>query len=198
MKSRVMRNTRKHSGESVIFVSSDVKTEFYLAAKSGVRVIDFLDAVKYLKAKPEEQAAPFTDDTFHYHHVNKALQQYAQEYIQAADTSTVNRQDLDRTSLEAINFLRTLKQQLTDNELRTNCDILTGYINEGIYSQLPRYLKTLAREYRNDRAGIRRDEYKLQNEISSLLDRYRTNGREQQKDNREISEPRIIISETFI
>lgn len=198
MKSRVMRNTGKHSGESVIFVSSDVKTEFYLATKSGVRVIDFLDAVKYLKAKPEEQAAPFTDDTLHYHHVNKALQQYAQEYVQAADASTVNRQDLDRTSLEAINFLRTLKQQLTDNELRTNCDILTNYINEGIYSQLPRYLKTLAREYRNDRAGIRRDEYRLQNEISSLLDRYRTNEREQQKVNREISDPRIIISETFI
>ncbi len=52
MKSRVMRQTGHFVGKSVVFVSSNVKTEFYLADASGIHVIDFLDAVMYLKAKP--------------------------------------------------------------------------------------------------------------------------------------------------
>ena len=38
MKSRVMRDTGKHSGKSIIFVSSNVKTEFYLASATSVEV----------------------------------------------------------------------------------------------------------------------------------------------------------------
>lgn len=198
MKSRVLRHTGKHSGKSIIFVSSDVKTEFYLATKSGIKAVDFLEAVCYLKARPEEQAVPFTDDTLHYHHVNEALLQYRKEYIEAADTASVHRPDLDRTSQEARNFLRTVKQQVTDSELKAHCDILTSYINEGIYAQLPRHLKALSREYKNDRARIRQEEYKLQTSISQLLEEYRTQNREERQDLQEVSDPQIIISETFI
>ena len=145
MKSRVMRDTGKHSGKSIIFVSSNVKTEFYLASATSVEVIDFLEAVKYLKAKPEEQPVPFSKEEQHYKHVNSALAQYTTEYVEAADTSSINRTDLDKTSLEAPPGVRTIKQITTDNELKSQCDVLMGYINEGIYAQLPRYLKTLSR-----------------------------------------------------
>lgn len=198
MKSRVLRETGKHNNQSVIFVSSNVKTEFYLATKSGVKVIDFLEAVRYLKARPEEQAVPFTDDTLHYRHVNEALLLYRKEYVEAADTASIHRTDLDRTSLEARNFLRTVKQLTTDSELKAHCDLLTGYINEGIYAQLPRRLKTLSREYKNERSRIRQDEYKLQLSISRLLEDYRIQNREPRQDQQEISAPQIIISETFI
>ncbi len=59
MKSRVLRDISKHSGKTVAFISSEVKTEFYLVNDRKAEVIDFLEAVKYLKAKPEEQAVPF-------------------------------------------------------------------------------------------------------------------------------------------
>ena len=65
MKSRVMRDIGKHSGSSIVFVSSNVKTEFYLVNKSAVEPIDFLKAVKYLKAKPEELPAPFEGSNMH-------------------------------------------------------------------------------------------------------------------------------------
>ena len=200
MKSRVMRDTGKHSGKSVIFVSSNVKTEFYLAASTGVEVIDFLEAVKYLKAKPEEQPVPFTNEEGHYKHVNSALARYSTEYVEAADTSTLsaNRKDLDKTSLEANKFLRNIKQITTDEELKSQCDILTGYINEGIYAQLPRYLKALSREYKNDKQKMKQDEYILQNKVSELLGEYHTMNKEQRHDAQDISNPQIIISETFI
>ena len=198
MKSRVMRDNGKHSGKSIIFVSSSVKTEFYLATPKGVEVIDFLDAVKYLKAKPEEMPAPFKNEELHYKHVNSALTRYTTEYVEAADTSSINRTDLDKTSLEANKFLRTIKQLASDNELKSQCDVLMGYINEGIYAQLPRYLKNLSREYKNDRAKLKQDEYKLQAEINGLLQEYQTMNKEQRHDAQDISNPQIINSETFI
>lgn len=197
MKSRVMRDTGKHSGKSVIFVSSNVKTEFYLADDNDVWAIDFLDAVRYLKAKPEERPALFSDDALHYRQVNQALDKYSTEYVEAADTSSINRTDLDKTSLEANKFLRTIKQITEDSELKSQCDILIGYINEGIYAQLPRYLKALSREYKNDRVKMKQEEFKLQSKIGELLRTYQTTNKEQRHDALDISSPQIIISESF-
>lgn len=200
MKSRVMRNTGEHSGKSIIFVSSNVKTEFYLATATKVEVLDFLDAVKYLKAKPEEMPEKFSNEEQHYKHVNNALELYIKDYVEAADTSSINniRTDLDNTSREANKFLRTIKQITQDDELKSQCDILIGYINEGIYSQLPKYLKTLSREYKNDRMKIKEAEYKIQTSISELVAEYHTLNKEQRHEAKDISNPQIIISESFL
>lgn len=198
MKSRVMRNIGKYQGKSVIFVSSSVKTEFYLATDKQANPIDFLEAVKYLKAKPEELPVPFTNEERHYNHVNKALNIYTTEYVESADTTSVNRTDLDKISLEANKFLRTIKQITTDTELKSQCDTLMAYINEGVYAKLPRYLRTLSREYKNDREQIKSDEYKIQTKISNLIDEYHTMSKEQRHNVTDISDPQIIISESFI
>lgn len=198
MKSRVARDTRHHSGKSIIFVSSNVKTEFYIATSKGVEVIDFLEAVEYLKAKPEERPVSFAEGSSHYQHVNAALTQYVTEYVEAADTTSINRTDLDKTSLEANKFLRTIRQITTDSKLKSQCDVLMGYINEGIYAQLPRYLKDLSRAYKNDRVKMKQEEYKLQTAIDGLIREYQTMNQTQRHDALDISNPQIIISETFI
>ena len=198
MKSRVMRNTGKHSGKSIVFVSSNVKTEFYLASSTEIKAIDFLEAVKYLKAKPEEMPAYLSDESIHYKHVNSALAQFESEYVVVADTSSINRKDLDKTSQEANNFLRTIKRLIADSHLHTNCDILTTYINEGMYAQLPRHLKDLSRKYRGDSARLRQDEYKIQNRIAALVEEYQTQNTNQRRESQNVTDPKIIISETFI
>lgn len=197
MKSRAMRDIGKHNGKSVIFVSSNIKTEFYLATSTNIETIDFLEAVEYLKAEPEEQPVPFSDDEQHYKHVNKALEKYSTEYVEAADTSSINRPDLDKTSLEANKFLRTIKQITIDSELVSQCNVLTGYINEGIYAQLPRRLKKLSREYKNDQKRIREEEYKIKVEIKGLFEEYQTMDKNQRHDAQDISNPQIVISESF-
>lgn len=199
MKSRAMRNTGKHSGKSIVFVSSNVKTEFYLATSSKVEAIDFLEAVKYLKANPEEQPVPFTNEMVHFNHVNEALQKFTSEYIEAADTSSINvtRRDLDRTSLEANSFLRTIKQVSDDDRLISHCDTLTQYINEGIYQKLPRRIKELSRKYRNDRAKVKLAQYDILQEIEKLVGEYKTMNSDQRRDAQDVSNPLVIISETF-
>ena len=199
LKSRVARNTGKHTDKTIIFVSSDVKTEFYLATDKTVVPIDFLEAVKYLKAKPEEQAAPFLPDSKNYDHVNRALRKYTSEYVEAADDSSINRSDLDNISKTALNFLRKLKQTFTDSMVKAQCDVLAAYINNGVYTQLPRRLRDLSKPYKGDKVQIKQDEDKLKHEIVSLIEEYQTISKEKQEEAvPKVSDPQIIISETFM
>ena len=165
----------------------------------GPEVIDFLEAVKYLKAKPEEVAAPWDSAPNHYDHVKRALGKFDEEYIVAsAVPAFAKRTDLDKTSLEANSFLRAVKQITTDNVIKSECDILIGYINEGIYARLPKEIKAISREYKGDRMKIKQDEYKIQEKLYSYLQQYHTNIKEQQKEILNATSPQIIISETFI
>lgn len=197
MKSRVMRDTGKHTGNSIVFVSSNVKTEFYLVNSKAVEPIDFLEAVKYLKAKPEEQPALFGNDNIHFDHVNRALDCYSYDVMEARDDNTARRVDLDQTSLRANNFLRTVKKITQDSDLQAKCDILTNYINDGVYSQLPRFLKALAGEFHNDRVLMKEKEYYISTKIDSLIQTYHSQTRKERISQQEVEDPRIIISETF-
>lgn len=199
LKSRVARDTGKHSGETVVFVLSDVKTEFYKATDKTIAPIDFLEAVKYLKAKPEEQPASFLPDSKNYDHVNRAIQKFTSEYVEAADDSSINRTDLDNISKTALNFLRKLKQTFRDSMVKAQCDVLAAYINNGVYTQLPRRLRDLSKPYKGDKVQIKQDEDKLKREIHSLVDEYQTMSKEKQEAAvPKVSDPQIIISETFI
>ena len=197
MKSRVMRDTGKHSGESIVFVSSDIKTEFYRVTKTLSMPIDFLEAVKYLKAKPEEAPAPFGSDNLHFEHVNRALESYTYAVMESTDDHTAKRADLDKISLIANKFLRTIKQITDDVELKEKCDILMNYVSEGVYAHLPRDLKAISGEYKNDRMKMKSHEYEITLKIDRLVDEYHSDLSDGQKKQQEISDPKIIISETF-
>ena len=198
LKSRVARSTGKHAGKSIIFVSSDVKTEFYLATDKAIVPMDLLDAVKYLKAKPDEQGLPVLPDSKNYDHVNRALRKYTSEYVEAADDSSINRSDLDNISKTALNFLRKLKQTINDSMVKAQCEILASYINNGTYTQLPRRLRELSKPYKGDKVQIKQDEVKLKREIVSLVEEYQTISKEKQEETiPKVSDPQIIISETF-
>lgn len=197
LKSRVWRETGKHCGKTVVFVSSEVKTEFYLVSTGSPEPIDFLTAVSYLKAQPDELAVSIPKNESHYEQVNRALNIYRQTVIETHDETKVDIATLDKTSQVADKFLRTLLQVFTDTTIIANIKILRGYLSQGTYSQLPRDLKTLSQEYKNDRIRIRESEYKLQKTISKLVDEYHTNTTSESV-KKEIGDPKIIISETFI
>lgn len=199
LKSRVARNTGKHKDKTIVYVSSDVKTELYLATDKDVKPIDLLQAVNYLKAKPEEQAAIFLPDSKNYNHVNRVLRKYTSEYVEAADDASINRSDLDNISKTALNFLRRICQVISDNTTKAQCKILSEYINKGVYTQLPRRLRDLSKSYKGDKEQIRTDEISLKQKISELIEEYQTISEEMQEQTAsKVSDPQIIISETFI
>ena len=122
---------------------------------------------------------------------------YKRQVIETHDAAKVDVSTLDKTAQVADKFLRTLIQVFADTTIMENVKILRGYLSQGTYSRLARELKTLSQEYKNDRIKIRESEYKLQKSISELVDEYHTNITTESV-KKDVSDPKIIISETFV
>ena len=198
LKSRVMRQTGKHAGSTVVFVSSKLKTEFYLVVdEHQPQVLDFLPAVGFLKAKPDEQAVPFKKDDEHYSQVNRALVEFQDDLQAQTDSDSIKSKNMDTTAQTADKFLRTIEQVCEDDTLKRDCGILRGYIKEGTYARLPKALKTISQEYKNNRAEIKADSRILAHRIGELVEEYHHDSKTDVT-KAEIGIPSIIISETFI
>lgn len=198
LKSRVMRETGKHSGATVVFVSSKLKTEFYLVVGTHhPQSLDFLSAVKYLKAEQEEVGVAFNHSEQHYSHVNSAVTTFQEELLTQTDSNSIKNANLDKTAQIADKFLRTIEQVCEDDALRRDCSILSNYIKEGTYARLPKSLKIISQEYKNNRLKIKNDSRILANRISELVEEYHHDSDSSSK-NEDFGIPSIIISETFI
>lgn len=198
LKSRVMRDTGNHSGSTVVFVSSKLKTEFYLVSgEHQPQIIDFLSAVGYLKAKPEEPAMPFKQEEEHYAQVNRALIEFQNDLQAQTDSYSIKTKNIDTTAQIADKFLRTIEQVCEDDALKRNCGIIRGYIKEGTYARLPKSLKAISQEYKNDRMRIKGDSRILANRVGDLVDEYHHEANSESAKT-DIGNPSIIISETFI
>ena len=197
MKSRVMRDTGGHHNESIVFVSSSVKTEFFVVTDSTTAPTDFLSAAAILKAEPSERPAVLDEPERHYKHVERALAGFSNRVDEARDDFHVDSKDLSMTAKIARKFLVTLKQVFADDDMQKDCDLLISYINEGKYARLPRVLKELAGKYKGIRKDIEEHEYDIQAAIAKLVEEYKTTTADERRDAQVVTEPRIIISETF-
>ena len=200
MKSRVMRYASDgNRGQTVVFVKSDVKTEFYRVDDNIAEPIDFLTAADMLKAEPDEKAAPPSDDIHHYAHVIKAVGKYNQEYTQAADTASINNSNKsrDENSKTASAFLRKVQQSYTDSQLKECCLRLQSLIDRGVFQQLPRKVAAVASKYKSDRQAIAHDEYRIQAQLTELLHEFSSKSSPDNNAIHDNSDPTIIISESF-
>jgi hypothetical protein len=80
--------------------------------------------------------------------------------------------------------------------LKNHCSILRSYLKQGTYSRLPKTLKAISQEYKNDRLKIKEDTYVLQSRIGDIVSEYH-NDASSSTDDAIIGTPKIIISETF-
>lgn len=211
MKSRVLRDTGRHSDTTIVYVSTKIKSEFYkVVAKRHPEPLDFIQAVDFLKAKPEEKPVPFSsvqstladvpqsNEGNHYAHVNRAINIFMEDLQTQTDSNSIKNTNLDKTAQTADKFLRTIMQVCSDDvALTRDCGILRNYIKEGTYAKLPRALKTLSQEYKNNRLKMEAEARILANRISELVEEYH-NSSAVVTEAAEISTPSIEISETFI
>lgn len=198
LKSRVIRSKEKYSGTSIVYVSTRIKSEFYIVKDSHNPVaIDFLSAIGYLKAKPEEMPLPLEQATEHFAHVNAAVSMFESDLQQQTDVNSILNANLDKTAQTADAFLRKVEQICDDPILKSHCAILRNYIKEGTYAKLPKTLKNISSEYKNDRLKMKHDTYILQQRIGELVDEYHNNSNSSSNE-AAIGTPSIILSETFI
>ncbi|GAB6010986.1 helicase-related protein [Viscerimonas tarda] len=199
LKSRIARNAPKaeNKNTTIAFIQSPIKTEYYKVTTENVFPIDFIDAALILKAKKDEPVADFSVAAeTHFSQVNRALKAFQTESISQQDTNSLNSQIHDKSTAEAHKFFRLYKNITQDNEIKQQCNTLQSYIEQGIYNNLQKEIRTLAREYKSNTILMTENQYKIDIHINNLYETYYT--AENANDNIDNTEPNIVISETFI
>jgi superfamily II DNA/RNA helicase len=199
LKSRTARHALREANKNttITFIQSPVKTEYYKISDEEVESIDFIDTAFILKAKKEELAADFSVAAeTHFAQVNRALKAFQIESITQQDTDSLNRQMHDKSTAEAQKFFRLYKNITPDDEVKRQCATLQSYIGQGIYNNLQKEIKVLAREYKSNTILMSENQYKIDIQINDLYKTYYT----AENSNYEIdnTEPNIVLSETLI
>lgn len=198
VRSRAVRHTGSHAGESVVFIASSYKTEFYHVTHGKAKVIDLFTALDYLRAAPEEKALPLTaNQAFHYDHVERALKLYAQQrYMSAVSPAVASNALLGASARKALGFLQniiTCKQ--TSPELRVLCKKLFGYVKGMVYVQLPKELLQLNTKYSPCTAHLE----DIEKELAKIAAAYSMEAEAVPKHNEGgEDEAKIVVAETFI
>ncbi|MDR0566324.1 MAG: phospholipase D-like domain-containing protein [Prevotellaceae bacterium] len=199
MKSRTTRaaNGGVSPQTTIAFISSPRKTEYYKVGNDEIKPIDFLEAAAILKASKEEQPAAFDAvATIHFEQVNQALEKFRAESIRQQDADSLNEKVKDRGTAEAQSFFRSYTLVTEDDDIKHRCNALRTYIQEGIYTQLAKTIRTLSRKYQNNKQMMRGKQHEIDAQINDLYDKYYTAADyESTIDN---TEPSIVLSETFI
>jgi hypothetical protein len=68
-------------------------------------------------------------------------------------------------------------------------------LKQGTYSRLPKVLKAISQEYKNNRLKIKEETYILQTRIGDIVSEYHNDANSSTET--KIDTPQIIISETF-
>ena len=209
MKCRVMRSTGRHTGESIVFVASEFKTEFYRVCGGRATAVDFLTAAERLKAEKEEEAVPFdrsrtpspgTNEQMHYDHVNSALKEYKKTFQEVKDNeNSILGKSLNKNEQKACKFLDEVTREITDNSsLKKATSLLKKYVEEGIYEKLIRQLCAMSNEYKHDKEKMRQDQAALKARLEQMLAVYKTETSDEKAKRLASGEPLVVISETFV
>lgn len=210
IKSRSVRQTSNTTikDASIVFICSDIKTDYYLVTDDKVQNIDFLTAVDYFKATKEE--LPVKLNNRHYAHITRANEQFKNEYSILLDkTYSVqpnNPNSLTTQQSTARNFLNILlrREEISKDEyLKTQCQTLREYVLVGTYTKLITKLSRYGNKYNNHTTKITPDLDSILSDISKFYDEYkaeRTISQElsTQLQEKEIPTHQIIVSETFV
>jgi chlorite dismutase len=160
-----------------------------------VESIDFIDAAFILKAKKDEPTADFAIAAeTHFSQVNRSLAAFKAESIIQQDSDSLNSQH-DKNVSEAQKFFRLYKNITLDNEIKQQCATLQSYIEQGIYNNLQKEIRALAREYKNNPQFMSENQYKIDIQINDLYETYYTT--ENSENNIDNTEPNIVLSETI-
>ena len=159
--------------------------------------LSFMEAVKKLKAAPDEPGFPISDmEKRHFIQVNRAIELY-NHMLQEQDTTVSMRiNSHDKVVLGALKFLRTeAAATMSDEHGRGLCCRLQSLVEQGVYNSLPRQLGDLAKQQRSANPFSKED---LEQQIIDLAEIYCPDVEESTNNSGGNSVPDIIISETFI
>lgn len=201
-KSRCLRSVsyceNNNDGSTLVFLASKERVDYVLVGSDDApNRLPFMEAVKKLKAAPDEPGFPISDmEKRHFIQVNRAIELY-NHMLQEQDTTVSMRiNSHDKVVLGALKFLRTeAAATMSDEHGRGLCRRLQSLVEQGVYNSLPRQLGDLAKQQRSANPFSKED---LEQQIIDLAEIYCPDVEESTNNSGGNSVPDIIISETFI
>ena len=201
-KSRCLRSVsyceNNNDGSTLVFLASKERVDYVLVGSDDApNRLSFMEAVKKLKAAPDEPGFPISDmEKRHFIQVNRAIELY-NHMLQSQDTTVSMRiNSHDKVVLGALKFLRTeAAATMSDEHGRGLCRRLQSLVEQGVYNSLPRQLGDLAKQQRSANPFSKED---LEQQIIDLAEIYCPDVEESTNNSGGNSVPDIIISETFI
>lgn len=201
-KSRCLRSVsyceNNNDGSTLVFLASKERVDYVLVGSDDApNRLSFMEAVKKLKAVPDEPGFPISDmEKRHFIQVNRAIELY-NHMLQSQDTTVSMRiNSHDKVVLGALKFLRTeAAATMSDEHGRGLCRRLQSLVEQGVYNSLPRQLGELAKQQRSANPFSKED---LEQQIIDLAEIYCPDIVEPTMNQGGNSVPDIIISETFI
>lgn len=201
-KSRCLRSVsyceNNNDGSTLVFLASKERVDYVLVGSDDApNRLSFMEAVKKLKASPDEPGFPISDmEKRHFIQVNRAIELY-NHMLQEQDTTVSMRiNSHDKVVLGALKFLRTeAAATMSDEHGRGLCRRLQSLVEQGVYNSLPRQLGDLAKQQRSANPFSKED---LEQQIIDLAEIYCPDVEESTNNSGGNSVPDIIISETFI
>ncbi len=199
LKSRVLREIGEHSGKTIVFVSSNVKRDYYLSDGTNIEEIGFIKAAEMMKADKDEPAVvPFRNEELHFKSVNAVTKRFIESYTETANQVRAIRTDVTNKEQQAINFLNRIARYCADDMMDKYCDTLTRLIGEGRYTLLSREVNKLQSKYRDNRSMIMSNQQSILERLAVLVADYHDADIAETDEDIDPGTPQIVISESFI
>lgn len=184
------------SGDTLIFLKTNVRNAFYRASDQSVAELSAVEAFRLFKADKDEARVDLI--AHHYDHVNKACRAFAHAINQQAASDDLAAQT-PRNTLgiqvqTAVGLLNAFLSDVQDAVMRLQIAQLQALVRDGVITYIPKQLQRMSRELRQ--GTLTHDE--ALDEILTMAKKYSNYYvAEKEKKRRPESAPRIILSESF-
>jgi len=133
--------------QTLVFLKSPYKIEFYRTTSESVLPLTFLEAAQLFEARPDETA--FSIPAKHYEQVQLALNEFEKEALDASLETVSSLEKSDAITSQAKKFLRECKAITKNKSVQNVCTQLIKLVDNGTFTALPNEVRKIKRKLDN-------------------------------------------------
>ena len=186
------------SGDTLVFLKTNFRKVFFLVSETA-KELSVLDALKYFKAKKEEQPVERIEQ--HHKHINMALQKFRaiqDEEMRNQENAQDAQNTLGAQVSTAVSLLNNFLREIDDSELYMKIVQLKTLAERGVITYIPKRLQRIQKDLRRTSGKARMTHDEALAEIIEMAKKYSPYFMAQESQlNEQETNAEIILSESF-
>ena len=134
------------SGDTLVFLKTNFRKVFFLVSETA-KELSVLDALKYFKAKKEEQPVERIEQ--HHKHINMALQKFRamqDEELRNQENAQDAQKSLGAQVTTAVSLLNLFIREIDDPDIRIKVSQLKALAERGVITYIPKRLQRIQKD----------------------------------------------------